>query len=841
MNKYVPGKGNAHAKILIVGEAPSYEEEAKGQPFVGPAGRVLDDCLRNSGIPRGSIWTTNVFKYMIIPQAKYGKKIPASVRAAQAGLDVPGSIQELRTEIDEIKPNVVVPLGGTALWAMFGKDKISQYRGSILSLWNYKSVPTYHPASILHGDEGRGNYWQKVLIEFDLKRALAQSTFPEIISPSRNLVICRTSAQLAEFYARGKAIAARKKHPIKLALDIEALHCIPVCLGLSYEKHCGLSVPLWNTTSLCRISDIPTSDLVSIWLMLQRIINDPDFLIIGQNFKYDQDKINRLGFTIPFLYSDTMLKAFAANPELSVGLAFNTSIYTEQPYYKDEGLEFDYTKQPIDDLLRYNALDACVTLEIDDNMEQDLIDLNQLEFYYGFLMRLHPLYLSIENTGLAIDENARTEMIRKYTAWSEQLEYDLWKDCGQFINVDSPKQVSIMLYEILKIPKREGTGEEVLTGLLGNVVKDERKRRILTNILTKRRVDKTIGNYLMAMADYDGRMKTSYFICLETGRTATGQLEPPIRPSHDIEVVEYDESVGKTRKKKKKKHIGAAFQVLTKHGDIGGDLRTMYVPDAGEIFVNVDSSQAEARVIARFTNDEAMLAMYDTNDVHALTASWFMGKDEAAYSKKVLGYECPERFLGKTLRHAGHMGAKARRAAIEINTQARKNHIDLSVSESFCDLALKIFHRKSPAIQGVYQAGVIDVVGKIRKLTAPVPFGIQAKYGGTRTFYERYGDDLFREAFAYLPQRTVSDNTKAAALRIKSKIRGIKIIIESHDSLLFSIREKDLDEFCPIFKEEMEREICFENCSLPRKNLVIPADIEVGYNYKDLGKYRRKQ
>src|SRR3954468_9152460 len=233
MNKYIPGLGNPSANILFVGEAPSYEEEAAGKPFVGPAGRVFDDCLKNAGIKRDACWVTNVFKKMIMPQAKSGKKIPATIRAQQAGLDVNESITELRTEIDEIRPNVIVALGGTALWALRGTDKILPWRGSILPAWNYKIIPTFHPAAIIHGEEG-GLYWWKYIIEFDFKRALSQSKFREIVPPYRNLQVCRTSAQLQDFYNRAKQRANGKR--IKLAVDIEAIRCVPVCISLSFDR-----------------------------------------------------------------------------------------------------------------------------------------------------------------------------------------------------------------------------------------------------------------------------------------------------------------------------------------------------------------------------------------------------------------------------------------------------------------------------------------------------------------------------------------------------------------------------------------------------------------------------
>ena len=93
-------------------------------------------------------------------------------------------------------------------------------------------------------------------------------------------------------------------------------------------------------------------------------------------------------------------------------------------------------------------------------------------------------------------------------------------------------------------------------------------------------------------------MRTTYFPCLETGRTSTGQQDPPIRPKIELR----DEN-----NKKKKRVLGTAFQTITKHGDIGNDVRSMYIPDEGEIFVGADSSQAEARVVALLADDMEMI------------------------------------------------------------------------------------------------------------------------------------------------------------------------------------------------------------------------------------------
>lgn len=259
------------------------------------------------------------------------------------------------------------------------------------------------------------------------------------------------------------------------------------------------------------------------------------------------------------------------------------------------------------------------------------------------------------------------------------------------------------------------------------------------------------------------------------------------------------------------------------------------------IFVQADSSQAEARVVFNLAMDEQALEDIDTHDYHALTASWFFGGSEDDYSKKRWGFEHPIRFCGKTLRHAGHLGAGKRRAATSVNTDARKYKINLPpITEAQAEAALNIFHKKQPNIQQVFHAGIIEALrGPGRILTAALPWGIDAPTGGKRIFYERWGDELFRQAFSYIPQRSVTDNTKAAGIRTKKRFPESKIILESHDALLFSIRREYLDDFVPIIKQEMERPINFSTCSLPRRSLKIPSDIEIGENYKDFVKYKK--
>lgn len=811
----VPGEGPFGAKLMILGEAPSYKETETGHNFQGPAGKELDKLLRDAGINRANCWITNVCKYEVMPNPA-GARIPFKVRAEKYDIDLEQQLEELQVEINEVNPNCILALGGTALWALTGKWNIKKYRGSILQGMGKKFVATYHPAHLLYsGGEFKG-YWNRQVMIFDFKRALAQSEFAEYNPPNRTLYVCQNSAQFADFIDRHKSYN-------RLSVDIEARgQCIPVCIGLAFTPYEGITIRLWE--------GIPDSDLVQIWTMLAKLLWEKD--IVGQNFNYDRDKIQRLGLLVSNLCSDTMLKAFAIHPELPKNLAFNTSIYTEEPFYKDEGMY----EGSFESLLIGCARDACVTIEVDENMNSDLDELGMRPFYENFLMKLPDLYRGMENQGFRVDEEKRDLLIKKYIQWDEKIRYEIFQLTGVELNCNSPKQVSILLYEGLKLPRPDkrmrvsenATGEEVLTRLINMSKVSQDEKRIISLILENRRVRKTVSTYLTALPDYDGRMKTTFFPCLKTGRSSTGQQDPPIRPT-----IEVRDEEGK----KKKRSLGMAFQTITKHGDIGSDVREMFIPDSDdEIFLNADSSQAEARVIFLLAEDYQALEDIDTHDYHALTASWFFGGTEDDYSKRKLGYESPTRFAGKTLRHAGHLGAGKMRAATTVNTEARKAGINFTIDIPTAGRALETFHRKQPKIQGIFQAGVIKCIQRNRQLIAPLPYGIDAPHGGRRTFFERWGDDLYREAFSYLPQRAVSDNTKMAALRIKGRIPGIKIVVEAHDGLLFCVPKNRVSSYGTIIKEEMERPIDFSQCSLSRGSLVIPCELETGLNYKDLRK-----
>lgn len=140
------GAGKRTARVVLVGEQPGNEEDLKGRPFVGPAGRLLDRVLEDAGIDRDEAYVTNVVKHF-----KWEKRGKTRIHKKPNAEEVRACLPWLRAELAAIRPRVLVCLGATAAQALLGRDfRVTTQRGQVLrsELAEYV-VATVHPSSIL--------------------------------------------------------------------------------------------------------------------------------------------------------------------------------------------------------------------------------------------------------------------------------------------------------------------------------------------------------------------------------------------------------------------------------------------------------------------------------------------------------------------------------------------------------------------------------------------------------------------------------------------------------------------------------------------------------------------
>jgi uracil-DNA glycosylase len=143
-NHAVPGEGNIHARIMFIGEGPGWHEDQQGRPFVGNAGKFLNELLAKAGLEREDVFITNVVKCR--PPGNRDP-LPDEIAACSTYLE---------RQMKAIDPDVVVTLGRFSMAKFFPGERISRIHGQGKKIGRRLVVPMYHPAAALHQAALRG-------------------------------------------------------------------------------------------------------------------------------------------------------------------------------------------------------------------------------------------------------------------------------------------------------------------------------------------------------------------------------------------------------------------------------------------------------------------------------------------------------------------------------------------------------------------------------------------------------------------------------------------------------------------------------------------------------------
>jgi uracil-DNA glycosylase len=161
------GEGAADARIFLVGEQPGDQEDKAGEPFVGPAGRILDKALAEAGLSRDDVYITNAVKHF-----KWTAKGKRRIHQRPSASEVSACNRWLSAELAVVDPQVVVVLGATAGQALFGsRFRVGAARGQVLKLDGRPVVATIHPSAIVRVQEPADREAQLAGLVADLRRA----------------------------------------------------------------------------------------------------------------------------------------------------------------------------------------------------------------------------------------------------------------------------------------------------------------------------------------------------------------------------------------------------------------------------------------------------------------------------------------------------------------------------------------------------------------------------------------------------------------------------------------------------------------------------------------------
>lgn len=624
MKRLVFGDGPPDAKICFVGEAPGATEEKLGRPFVGSAGDLLWKLAGQVGIVRHECFVTNVVKERppnndISVFIQFNKTGPPS--CTREYMDYENSLYH---ELSKLKANVFVPLGNVPLWALLrryggnrglGGGGITKVRGSIFQGQippntgrPVKIIPSIHTAAALPDRTFMFSY----MIAADLKRVKVESESPLVQLPSRKLIISPS------FYETMEYIRTAQQTDM-VGLDIEVMNEEISCMSLSLNPFDSMSIPFTHGGR----EYFTIEQEVAIMREVAILLSDPTKSIVGQN---------HIGFDLAFLLrryriicrrkvEDIMVAQGIAYPDLPKGLDFTTSIYTREPYYKDEGKKWFKFGGSEEDFRIYNAKDSAVLPEIlpiirgELNRQGNLYHYEQQCLLQGPLSYMHERGMRVDNEGLrqaVVDsENEIAPLMKRFH-----------EICGKPINPSSPAQLCRYFYQdkgikpyVNRKTKAPTTDETALKRLARRGFEE-------AGILLKiRSINKLKGTYYEMQMDRDGRLRCSF--------NPVGTVSTRLSSSKTI-----FGTGGNTQ------NLPDAFLKFV-------------LADEDNMFYSFDLEQAENRIVAYIAPEPNMIEAFEQGkDLHRRTASPIFGKHEDLISDvpgsaSIGGGTHSERFWGK--------------------------------------------------------------------------------------------------------------------------------------------------------------------------------------------------
>ena len=752
---YVGPWGNRKAKLAIVGEQPGIHEvrATPPRPFVGPAGRGLDECLRIARISRQDIYLTNVIKDLDAPLERYiniGKK---SFTINPEGYKY---IQELADELRSLKPNCVVACGNVALVALANRKDITKWRGSVIestTVPGLKVVPTFHPATFI---PPKFNFLNKPLICEDLIRAKKESEFPQIIRKERRITIRPTFSQSISTLEHCYEVGMRGQ---TIGIDIEVINGEVDCISFAWSPQDSISIPFRDQQG-----DYFTVDQeYEIMLLVAKIIQEPKITKVGANFIFDtQFLFRKYGICPRGTLHCTQIAQKISFPDYKAGLDAVTTMYTDIPYYKQDGKQWMKMQSGTwEEWWNYNGMDALVPVEAFPKQYQTLIKQQNEETYERQRKLIKPLIYMAER-GIKVDVQGmlsyREEQNSKLEALAEQLN----REVGREINYNSPKQLIEYFYGDLGIKpykKRNERGKYTVTVNIDALKRIARRgykaARIMLDI---RSLSKRVSTYLnIGKVDKDGRYRSSYKpVGAETGRLSSGET---------------------------------IFGTGGNQQNWPHDLLRFFLFDEGYIGYSFDLSQIENRIVAHVGGVIAQIKAFEQNiDLHRLTASVIFGKpyseisDEDGSSSLGDGRHS-ERFWGKKGNHAVNYDIGYRKFAL-VN--------DMPESES--KSVLERIHQGYPQIRGGYHLVIQNMLKKDRTVTNLM--------GRRRLFLgpiipshpnvpKSACEATYRDAYAHLPQSTCADKINEHGIEYiyynQDLFKPVELLTQIHDSIVFQI------------------------------------------------------
>ncbi len=516
----------------------------------------------------------------------------------------------------------------------------------------------------------------------------------------------------------------------------------------------------------------------------REVLEDSSISKVGHNLKYDLTLLKwHANIDVRGDLFDTMLAHSMKEPEMRHGLDYLAKLYlgykpiaTSQLIGERGEEQKNMRDVPVEQVAEYACEDADVTLQVSQVISTDIESRGVAQVCYEVECPLVPVLVQMEHEGIRLDTDALDRYSSQLEGEIQDLRAEIFKLTGHEFNIDSPKQLGVVLYEELEIeknPKKTATGqystrEPELLRLAG-------RHKIIRDILDYRNAVKLKSVYVDQLPSHvnplTGRLHTHY----SQSWTATGRMQS----NHPN------------------------LQTIPVRKERGREIRAAFVPrDEDYLLLAADYSQIELRIMAALSKDEAMVqAFVSGTDIHRVTAA-------QAYQVPIDDVTREMRDKAKTVNFGIIYGISA------FGLQQR-----LNIPRKEAKALIDTYFAKYP--------GVKDYINRC------IDFAKEHGYVKTQTGRRRYIREIdsrsrtARSAAERLAmnspiQGTAADMLKLAMIRVHHALREgdfkTKMLLTVHDEIVFDMYKPERDTVMPVIKQCMQE-------ALP---LEVPIVVEMG-------------
>ncbi len=752
------GVGPVPAKVMIVGEAPGAQEDLYGKPFVGASGEKLRNALKDVGINLDECYITNAVKCRPPMNATPNIK---QIKACKPHLDA---------EIEAVKPEIIVAVGGIALKAFGIKQGITSVRGTVLDYNGIKVFPILHPAFILRQPQRERTFKADLAYlarEIQGKHRATDEGIPRtLVTTIDDLERMEADLLAKDTYAIGYDIET----------DYEETSNRIILLGLGKldknEKVTHVYAIPWEHPARSE-SALP---LHRIQETVEKILEPKRPMKVAQNaYRFDNRHIRKRGIK-PYLGYDLLLGAYLLDENSPHDLEFQAmTLLGSENWKSDVKYSVNY---PLSKLAEYNFKDVIRMLQIVPIQRRLLASDKGLAKVFSYiLMPAARMLEDVQEYGCWVDpvkfQETKTMLEAEKEAKYEELlaticeavrerlpniedvdkkalaEEQLAAGYSGF-NPGSPKQVGELLFGVLglDILKRTEAGAPSTNGDILTML----NHPVAQAIVEWRKVAKLLSGYIHPWEEYlasspDGRFHPTF----KVHATVTGRLAA----------------------------TDPAIQTVPRESSV----RSIITAPPGWVLVEADYSQIELRVACSIAQEPTMIqAFNEGQDLHSLTArDVVLGDPNAVVTKK-------ERQDAKAI----NFGFLFCMSARGFRDYALANY-GVSLTQKEAELRRHRYFQKYDGLS-VWHRETKAIVRRDKQVRSPL--GRIRRFPGINEVDKVMRSEMEREAINFTVQSTASDICLLAGIKLHKLLPQDKAHIVNfvHDAILFEVKEEYLDE-----------------------------------------------